>query len=328
METYLYKLKFKGPTHFGETGIDLENVRKWVSSDTLFSALVNAAKDFYSLDHATNLSNRFKCSNGEEPPFYISSLFPYKKDDEFYLPKPLDDSQFKEEYKKKYSKKLKKIKWLSLENYLKWLEGHEWDDKVLDKMGDTTSDVCEEVKRPRVTLDRTTQDSTIYFCGFVHFEENAGLYGMVAFRDKTEVADFKILLNCLGENGLGGEKTYGCGRFEVECFEEVSGTLKDVLEKERGRYTLLSLYHPDEAEEEELSENLIAYDLVRKRGWISSGRYTLPFKRNSVGFITEGSVLKSPPKGKLVDVKPTSLSLEHNVYRYGFAFTAPFRRFK
>jgi CRISPR-associated protein Csm4 len=74
---------------------------------------------------------------------------------------------------------------------------------------------------------------------------------------------------------------------------------------------------------------LIAYDVVRRKGWVTSGRYALPLKRKSVGFFTEGSVLKTQPRGCIVDVTPEGASLDilqHDIYRYGYAFTAPIGR--
>jgi len=85
------------------------------------------------------------------------------------------------------------------------------------------------------------------------------------------------------------------------------------------------LYHPDEEEKPNLTSSFIAYDITRKRGWITTGRYALPLKRKSVGFVTEGSVSGNPLKGTLVDVTPDNPHeiLGHRVYRYGYAFTAP-----
>ena len=71
MQIYLYKLKFQGPTHFGDTGIDLENVSERVSSDTLFSAFVNSIRTTEGLDTVNDFINTFI----ENPPFFISSLF-------------------------------------------------------------------------------------------------------------------------------------------------------------------------------------------------------------------------------------------------------------
>lgn len=326
MNVYIYKLRFKGPTHFGETGIDLENVSEWVSSDTLFSALMNAGMT------GGLCKNDFIDQFQQQPPFLISSLFLYS-DDTYFLPRPMDDSHISTGLKKQMGKELKKLKWLDIEGFKKWIEGSNLTENDVKWMGHSQSrykEAFETEIRPRVSLDRITQNSNIYHCGYVYFKEDVGLYGLVAFNDLSVVDKFKELVTTLGETGLGGEKTYGCGMFEVDKFEEISGILKEILASKTSRYTLLSLYHPAQDEKTDISSNLIAYDVIRKKGWITTGRYALPLKRKSVGFITEGSVLQIQPKGCLVDVTPDNTKdntkmLNHKVYRYGYAFTAPMR---
>jgi CRISPR-associated protein Csm4 len=323
MEVYIYKLKFKGSTHFGETGIDLENVSERVNSDTLFSAMINAMSQFNRKDDVSEFINMFK----ENPPFLLSSLFVYYNNLQF-LPRPMDDYHLSDETRRKKAKELKRIKWLTLDSFKKRMgkgQLSEEDISIMESEQSKYRDAFIIEIRPRVSLDRTTHSSNIYHSGFVYFKKDAGLYGLVAFRDSLPVEQFKKLLNGLGETGLGGEKTYGCGMFEVVNFEKVSGVLKEILECKVSKYTLLSLYHPNEEEKANLASSFIAYDITRKRGWITTGRYALPLKRKSVGFVTEGSVSGNPLKGTLVDVTPDNPReiLSHRVYRYGYAFTAP-----
>lgn len=325
MDVYIYKLKFRGPTHFGDTGVDLENVSERVSSDTLFSALINAGIINGICD--TDFIDKFI----QHPPFIISSLFLFSGDI-YFLPRPMDNSHISKELKKQMGKELKKLKWLTLEGFKKWIS---WDNLTEDDVKDMEAfqsrykDGFETEIRPRVSLDRITQSSNIYHCGYIYFKEDAGLYGLVYFNDLSTVDRFKELLIALGETGLGGEKTYACGMFEVIKFEKASGIFKEILESKVSRYTLLSLYHPAQDEKESISDNLIAYDVIKKMGWITTGRYALPLKRKSVGFIREGSVSRNNLKGTLVDVTPDNAPpeiLSHRVYRNGYAFTVPIRR--
>src|SRR3989338_7014355 len=314
MDVYLYKLKFKSPAHFGDTGIDLENVQETVSSDALFSAILNVMNIYYGSEAVTELIDKFKTS----PPFLISSLFVYNGNN-YFLPKPLDDSNIPSEIKKKKGKELKNMKWLSGVNLTE-------DD--IDKMDESQKHYSEGFKReirPRVTLDRITQQSAIYHCGYIYFKENSGLYGLAAFRDDSSIQVFQKLIELLGNTGLGGERTYGCGMFEVK-FERVKGVFQDIVFNAGSKYALLSLYHPAENEQLNLKANILSYEIARKSGWITSGRDALPLKRKSVGFITEGSVFKSKPTGDIVDVTPDKAgtdALNHRIYRYGYAFTAP-----
>lgn len=327
MKIYVYKLKFHGATHFGDTGIDLENVNEWVNSDTMFSALMNVQ---YTTEGQSVVTN-FIESYLEHPSFLISSLFVYNENSH-YLPRPLSDVNISALLKKEMSKELKKLRWLNAEGFKKWISNRELSKEDIGNMKSTQEEYKKAFTveiRPRVTLDRTTQNSSIYHAGYVYFREKAGLYGLVAFNDLSSVDHFKRLLKAVGEIGLGGEKTYGCGMFEIADFKETSGIFKDIFESKPERFTLLSLYNPSANEINTTADNLVAYEVIRKRGWISTGRYALPLKRKSVGFITEGSVLQKQPKGCIADVTPDDIPsdmLSHKVYRYGYAFTAPLRR--
>lgn len=323
MDVLLYKLRFTGAVHFGDTGVDLENVQEIIHSDTIFSALINVINIYYGIKEAGDWIERFI----NDPPFLLSSLFVYYKDS-YFLPKPLDDSSVPDEIKVEKGKVLKGLKWLEREDFLKWKKLTPEDLEIIEKNKSKYKEAFVKEIRPRVTLDRITQQSSIYHCGYIYFRKDAGLYGLVAFRDSSLVEKFKRLLLLLGQTGLGGERTYGCGRFEVTFDEKLDEAFRSILQEDSDRYVLLSLYHPAENERENLVSSLLSYDIVRKKGWITSGRYALPLKRKSVGFITEGSVVKAPVKGCLVNVTPEyapSDTLSHSVYRYGYAFTVPLK---
>lgn len=325
MDVYLYKLRFKGAVHFGDTGIDLENVQESVSSDTIFSALINAVSIYYGSKEATELIDKFL----NDPPFILTSLFIYHRD-MYFLPRSMDDSFIPEEVKRANGKDLKKIRWLEVRDFIKWQRRESLtigDIKAMKERQSRYTEAFAKEIRPRVVLDRMTQQSSIYHCGYIHFREDAGLYGLIAFKDRGFVDKFKNILSLLGQTGIGGEKTYGCGMFEA-VVEPAKGIFSDILNAQADRYILLSLYHPSDAEQDSLKDNLLYYDIIRKKGWITTGRNALPLKRKSAGFITEGSVLKDVPKGCLADVTPDNPPpdiLAHKIYRYGYAFTAPLK---
>jgi CRISPR-associated protein Csm4 len=327
MDIYAFKLKFKSSTHFGDTGIDLENVNEWLHSDTFYSALINVMGMVYEKKQVDDLVKSFK----EKPPFFISSLFVYKGN-KYFLPRPMDDSHLFSELKKQKGKEIKKLKWLDTAGFKKWISDTTLNGNDIDMMAATQQIYKNAFKteiRPRVSLDRVTKNSNIYHCAYIHFEDEAGLYGFVAFNDISTIDLFRTLLVLLGEAGIGGEKTYGCGMFEVVSVAKIFGELEGILFNDIKTYTLLSLYHPSRQEMEGIEDSLIAYDVVRKKGWITSGRDALPLKRQSIGFFTEGSVLRRQPVGCLAKVTPENIPpdmLDHQVYRYGFAFTAPIGR--
>lgn len=325
MDAYIFKLKFTSPVHFGDTGIDLENVMETVSSDTLFSALVNAIAANLGIEEASKFVNDFF----KNPPCLFTSLFPYNENN-LFLPKPMDDSFIDSDLKREFGKNLKKINWLKKEDFLAWLKREVFSKEKIKELSEYQNIVKNSYNkeiRPRVTIDRMTNQTTIYHCGYIHFCTNAGLYGLVYLRDTNYFNKFKLALNLLGQTGLGGEKTYGCGMFEVEI-KEIDSVYNAILNLNAQKFTLLSLYHPEVEELQELNDILECYNFMRKKGWITSGRYALPIKRKSVGFITEGSVLNKPVRGTLVDVTPENIPddiLKHKVFRYGYAFTVPLR---
>jgi len=325
MDIYIYKLRFKGPVHFGETGIELENVTERIYSDTLFSALINAMNIIYGQNETDQFVKKFT----NAPPFLISSLFLYDKNT-IYFPRPFVDEQLHETLKRKFGKELKKITWLSNSMFLKWISGDMLNEDNIEAMikdQENYKRAYEVEIRPRVSLDRNTQNSNLYHSGYVHFEKNAGLYGLLAVKDNQTLDLFKNLLKNLGDIGLGGEKTYGSGLYEVLEFSKVDGVLFEIFKAISPWHVSLSLYHPSPDEMSKIKENAVAYDLIRRKGWITTGRNSLPLKKKSVGFFVEGSVFKGCPNGCLVDVTPDTYPdkvLKHKVYRYGFAFTAPF----
>lgn len=324
MEVYLYKLRFTGAVHFGDTGIYLENVTESLNSDSLFSALINAVATYGSEQEAENWIDSFK----SQPPFLITSLFVYNGD-KYFLPKPLDDTFISSEIKKKFGKDLKKIKFLEAEDFLKWLNQESIQDikEYQENLEIYNNSFIGEI-RPRVTLDRDTQQSSLYFCGSIRFQKDAGLYGLVAFRDKEFIEKFKNTLALLGQMGIGGEKTYGYGMYEIVEYKPIEGIFKEIINSNSPIHILLSLYHPNKDELNDITGKLVAYDILRKKGWITSGRNALPIKRKSLGFIKEGSVLNQPIKGSIVDVTPEDAPsdvLLHRVYRYGYAFTVPLK---
>ena len=170
---------------------------------------------------------------------------------------------------------------------------------------------------PRVAIDRKTSASNIYHFGEVSFAQNCGLYFLMDLRLKEYEKKLKASIRVLGDEGIGGDRTYGKGLFKAE-FEELKMDLEP-----KDHFVTLSLYYP---KEEEVSISRY-YELVNRGGWI----YSIDAKnmrRKTVRMFSEGSVFKfaDMPKsgfyGDLANVKPEGFA-EHEVYRYGYAFAVP-----
>ncbi|SHF33953.1 CRISPR-associated protein, Csm4 family [Desulfacinum infernum DSM 9756] len=340
MKTYLYHLEFPAGAHFGRQGIGLEETRETVPSDSLFSGIVNALA---LLGEAEEVLREL---NDQPPPFTLSSLFPFGpgagngQGRLYALPRPLTSPPVEDStLLQRAGKDIKKIRYLQPSDVLRWLGGRPLGERDLGLLRERARPLARpwdaesgegwfiNELRPRVALDRSSQNSSIWWCGVVHFRRGAGLYGLVRIRDDDCGKRLEAAFRLLGDMGLGGERTYGLGTFRFDGFvplEEVWGDLGDL--RKPGRYLLLSRYAPTPEELGRLTETLTAWEMEESRGFVVSGRHATTLKRKRVRFITEGSVATEPLAGRLVDVTPEhgpALGLPHRVYRSGMGFWFP-----
>ncbi|MGI6460889.1 MAG: type III-A CRISPR-associated RAMP protein Csm4 [Candidatus Hydrogenedentales bacterium] len=158
----------------------------------------------------------------------------------------------------------------------------------------------------------------------VNTGEGCGAYFLAELED-AESGPFRALADHLGEQGLGGERSVGYGRFEVASCEPVGGTLF-ATHGAADAFLTLSLYLPTE---EEVAAGALeapaAYDCTVRGGWIHSAGGTTQRKR-SLRMCVEGGVFKkiSGRHGDVRNTAPASFT-RHPVYRSGLAFELPFQ---
>ena len=347
------KLKPKAHFHLGDKEAVLEKTSDYIHSDTLFSAICNVYRLLYGNE---GLQEVLKLFEGREPPFLISSAFLYAgKILTFPLPLSINwdnyvddevieglNAERKENEKvDKFSllKRLKRVKFVSekifwnvteeesrIKDYINdenIIQGILFDDEELKRLrkefGVKESKeikIFDKKEVPRVTIDRKTSASNIYHFGEVSFAENCGLYFLMDLRMKEYKKRVEAAIRVLGDEGIGGDRTYGKGLFEAE-FNEIELNIEP-----KNHFVTLSLYYPGERE---ISLKDGYYELINRGGWI----YSLEMKnlrRRTVRMFSEGSVFKigegSNLYGGLADVKPIGIDL-HEVYRYGYAFAVP-----
>ena len=352
MKALAVKLKPRGPFHFGERGVGIEETEALAHSDTIFSALCWAWTLLFGEAELEKLLGRFLDGR---PPFLISSGLPYAGE-VLFLPRPLavkgrDDEEIR---------RLKRVGYISLEVYRLLLagslpqepiliqDGHLWlteeefkglQDPVLDEdelrgflrewasLGKTQKPERIQYARcyrlweigevPHVAVDRVTSASNIFHEGDVRFAEGCGMYILVRFLDEEVQGRFLAAVRLLGDEGLGGRRSAGRGFFEVEEAEKV-----EIPEAADGdRAMLLSLLNPREGELSALlAPEDIAYRLVARRGWVYSAR-ARNLRRRRVMMFAEGSVLGRVDgdfAGRMVNVLPRGNAVPHDVYRYGY----------
>ena len=273
-----FKLHFRTPLRIGEAGIGLERTGEIIHSDTLFAAIANALSRLN--EDVEGFVNRVL--HGE---LRFSSCFPFR-DGTYYLPAPHLPVE-------------KKWRFLTLGDFEKVISG-DIPEEVESKV-----DFITKVEIPKVVLDRTTLNSGIYYLTALRFVENSGLYFLVDGKDGI----LETALKYLQDEGIGGKRTWGLGKFEME---------KDKIKiREKGDcYITLSLTHPKDL------ENVIYWKPVVRGGWINTRNATL--RKPKIIMASEGSVFRSADEGELVNLNTTYTDLPsivgHDVWVNGKSF--------
>lgn len=302
----LVKLRFRAPLHIGSSTLGEEDTYDYAPSDTLFSALCHAYIGAFGTSALEELLGRF---DDGETPFLVSSAFPYHEDT-LFLPLPRVEPGERAEREERGDRKLlKESSWLPLRSFAAMLRGEDFD---LPR--DLGARLPRKELLPRVALDRDTSNSAIYYVRRAVFPENGGLWALLDVMDKSLEPRLRRTFHLLGDMGLGGERTMGCGFFEPG-FVEPPGILAEHLDG-AAPYVTLSRVSPEPEE----AGNADRYTLVQSRGWMQSPT-GVQRKRKSAWFFAEGSSFKEPVRGRLLDVTPQD-GPGHRVYRYGFGMYA------
>jgi CRISPR-associated protein Csm4 len=334
-----YRLHFRSPLHIGERGVGLEETRTHVPADTLFSALCSMWRELYGVEAlCEDVLDWFTEDAGGNEPFFLSSAFPFAGSVRFF-PRPL--ARLNVKINEGDDKAFKRVRFVSeaiftalvsgeeqrfseadcVNGHTLWVTGAEtahladWRDDEADDIVLWRQDTV-----PRVTLDRITSASEIWHLGEVKFSVGAGLWFAVSLNaDHGEALrhKFETCLRVLGDTGLGGERSAGRGLFTwdhagEEALPGIAGANRFV--------TLAPLCPKDAAQLTALIGTEAAYDLLPRRGWVTSPEAG-NLRRKMVWMFAEGSVLTGDPAlrtGRLVNVKPDACP--HDVWRYGYAF--------
>ncbi len=277
----------------------------------------------------------------------------------YYLPKllerplgyPSDDLRFAKTYKK--------LHYLPLKVWQRWYQGSGFSaqDKVDletytkdpdDKSTALAKAYCfaydEAFKRytlPKVAVDRTHHATNFYHTGLIQFaweavekvgddwgeagvRNLAGLYFLLEFpTNNPELeADLHQALELLGEEGIGGERSSGAGRFTVQAWESLSPEWQSVVNFDQGNHhSLMSLFWEESVSSDWLGGGA-RYAIQERGGWIASPFSGRQLRRQKVQMFGEGSVFANKPAGQLADVTPSGFT-QHPIYRSGLALSLP-----
>ena len=360
----LVRLNFgKNLAHFGEAGIGTEETTERVRSDTLFSAWVSLYGRIFGTQDLEALLEEFKLIP-DRPPFRVSSTFIYchtrsetnlKKGDRaqshqtiYYLPRPLQNPKGYPGDDLAFSKVYRKLNYLPLEIWQRWYQGIGFTPKDAQEMTSAVSRKTDgalhkagvfdygstfyQHQVPKVSIDRTTRATNFYHTGFVKFihteNETSGLYFLVHFPTINLKLENNLYaaLELLGEEGLGGERSSGAGRFTAsrldikDTSEPALKQWREVLQFNQGNHhALLSLFWEEPLRDRTLLGATARYCLKERGGWVVGPQV----RRKMVRMFAEGSVFPVKPMGGLADVTPESFRSNHNIYRSGVSLSLP-----
>lgn len=364
-EWRLVRLNFgRNLVHFGETGIGIEETSERVRSDTLFSAWMIAYVRLIEHPSIGDFLDSFPISKKNDAerlsPFSISSTFVYREQGgsfTYYLPRPVelpinypageDDLPF--------AKAFRKLKFLPLKVWQDWYQTDGFRERDRSQLIAKTQQKEADFKglglevagtfdydqlfhkqvNPKVAIDRTTSATNFYHTGFTQFcfkeSDHSGLYFLLNMpsADRELETRLETCLRFLGEEGIGGERSSGAGRFEVEYWGRLPSEWEELVQFQQGdHHSLISLFWDDLFSNTEMSQDWLGvsarYAFKERGGWIASPFSGRQLRRQMVRMFTEGSVFPNKPEGKLADVTPSGFT-KHSVYRSGIAVSLPVR---
>ena len=333
----IYKLHFTAPLHISDQHDDLGNSQKIIQSDTLYAALMSCL-----------------AKNGEDLPedgelgFTVSSLFPYFQKDKdsspvYFLPIPMQSRQAELADVTK-AKTVKKVQWLDSKLYSSVLSGESLfdgtDSYIPYIQGNylTTYELPEDINgskefvrsevSQRVTLVSRTgeEDAKPFYVDKILFRYDAGFY-FIAEGDTTLL---EKALHFLSMEGIGTDRNVGYGFFEY-----TADSLSIDLPENANHQLSLSLFIPESKEQLEklMKSERVAYDFVRRGGWITTYPY-MTLRKNAIYGFLPGSVFRKEDGdnatvviGKIVDLKPetTDVEITHHIWRNGKAIMLPIK---
>ncbi len=297
MKYLMYCLRFPVGVHLGEKSLD--ESRCSFCADTLFSALYMEA-----LKHGADMAAWLlgKACSGE---ILFSDAFPYMGDT-YYLPKPLRRVEAHEakgdSVIKKAFKSLAYIPMKQMESYMKGDFDAIAEKRKLGNLGKgyvKTSGAIHGMEETRP-----------YHVGAYYFNDGCGLYFIVKIADEQDVNQIYDLLDSLSFSGIGGKRTAGLGRFELDRLQTLDSF---DFERKGNTYMSLSISLPKENEMEKALYHAW-YQVQKRGGFVASFEYASENrKKKDLFMLSAGSCFETVFQGDVYDVSDGG---NHPVYRY------------
>ncbi|WP_297887982.1 type III-A CRISPR-associated RAMP protein Csm4 [Sulfurihydrogenibium sp.] len=291
----------------------LSSLRDSISSYTIFGGICWAYRLLYSEDSLLKFLNRYI----ENPSFIVSSILP-KKEGKNFFPKPLllsERSKVLDDYKK-----LKKLNFISEENFKKVLDGKiKTEQDLVDELKNQKEpvDLYTKTLQPKTKIDRifssTEGDGELFYQEHYYYTDS--FFYILFYNEslKNEVfSSLKLLQDC----GIGGDRTSGGGK--VLFSDPVSDdSLKKYIENKTDRFITLSPFIVDT----DIFYEDSFYEYYTFTGAVDNNydfKLTNIWKDKLI-YLKEGSNLKVKSR-KDVYGEIRKIDLVKTVYQYGLAF--------
>ena len=268
-------------------------------ADTLFSALCHEALKMKKLDKLYRYCKEGHLKLSDGMPFIRNQL---------YLPKPLLRVETDDEGNSKIKKLFKKLNYIPVEKFEEYLKG-DLDVQKEKKKYDTLGKF-QMTQKVSVTREEEPQP---YYVGSYHFQKEAGLYVIVSY-DKEEVFEFFIeLMRALEYSGIGGKRTSGYGKFQLE-YVNLSKKLRERICMEKYSLKMLVSLALPKKEELQRACSHANFQVIKRSGFVASDTYARHLQRKKDFYaFAGGSCFQNTFDGDIYDV---SLGGSHPVYQY------------
>jgi CRISPR-associated protein Csm4 len=311
----------------------LHDTDEFIHSDTLYSAFMNIG---FKIGFGNAVKKALESSVQISSAFYL--LENKNGQPICFLPRPtlplLNPAlPYKEIKKIKFVSKgifEKSIPYEELNNNKKVVTGNNWialKEEIYKLLDEGNEEKAKNIKLfdivnlPQVCVHTDKQENKFYQVGNLRVADNQTYFNDLNvcfyFLLNGELSpELKMIINLLPHEGIGGQRSTGCGLFESVEIKERS----DFENFDGERKMTLSLIHPTANDQDALNESAFYKTLVR------GGRILWPhfdqtpeIRLKQVYMLSEGAVFSQPPTGNIVSISQ-GLSVDHEYLRYGKAF--------
>jgi CRISPR-associated protein Csm4 len=336
-----------GQFHFGKIALDVDTSLNETDiiphSDTLFSAIVSTAFKLYGNAGAEAFIDWFE--KGELQISSASYCIEIGGTYFYFLPKPVCYDLIAE------SKKLRKVEFIGTAVWEAGLAPEEWEQEchfiqdrfVAQNLNDYIAQriaFFNKISLPKVAVHKPGQEDSLYFQTNIQiagnkeieiedekFTPKSHFYFLVRHSNDKAFAKLKTVLQVIADDGIGGERSVGCGRLDgVEFIPPEK--LKDInrIAQTDSEYRVsLSMINPKPEEFAQLK----AYKLVTRGGRripfpksSNEAEYNRKSKLKRVRMIGEGALIQGNVGGQVVDITPEG-NHQNPFKRSGLAFSLP-----